>query len=164
MFGWRLAGVLGETVGAGSDDPRVVIGIGVNAGWERSQFPRELADSMTSVADLADLAAIAGTGHARPAADPSQIRDDLLAAFLDDLEVRVTDLHSGRFPAGEWRDRQLTNGSVVRLERPDGTAEVVRALDVDANSGALLVGSLSGESAARSVAVGEISHLRLAEV
>lgn len=157
----KLAGVLGETVGAGSDDPRVVIGIGVNAGWQRPAFPPELADGMTSVAELA---AIAGGAGSREGERSGQLRDELLDAFLDDLRPRVTDLHSSRFPAQEWRDRQLTNGAVVRLERPDGTAEVVRAIDVDADSGALVVDSLSGGQPARSVTVGEISHLRLAGV
>lgn len=155
----KLAGVLGETVGAGSDDPRVVIGIGVNAGWHRVDFPPELAEGMTSVAELAAVA-----DGARAAERPDRIRDDILAAFLVDLQPRVTDLHSDRFPGQEWRDRQLTNGSVVRLERPDGTAELVRAIDVDADSGALVVNSLSGEWPTRSVTVGEISHLRLAGV
>jgi BirA family biotin operon repressor/biotin-[acetyl-CoA-carboxylase] ligase len=151
----KLAGVLGETVGVGTDDPRAVIGIGVNAGWRRADFPPELADAMTSVAELSG-----------DAADLSEVelRDRLLEAFLDPLLRRVTDLHSNHFPAGEWRARQLTNGAVVRLERPDGSAETVRAIDVDAESGALVIASLSGEWPARSVTVGEIQHLRLAGV
>ena len=35
----KLAGVLGETDGLGTDDPRVVVGIGVNADWARADFP-----------------------------------------------------------------------------------------------------------------------------
>jgi BirA family transcriptional regulator, biotin operon repressor / biotin---[acetyl-CoA-carboxylase] ligase len=151
----KLAGVLGETVGAGTDDPRAVIGIGINAAWARADFPPELAQSMTSVAELAE------PGDGRNA---QQLRDDLLHAFLQGLQPRLDELHAGRFPAGEWRGRQLTNGEVVRLERPDGSAELVRAIDVDADSGALVVDSLSGEWPARSVTVGEISHVRLAGV
>jgi BirA family biotin operon repressor/biotin-[acetyl-CoA-carboxylase] ligase len=150
----KLAGVLGETAGAGTEDQRVVVGIGVNAGWQRAEFPPDLADSMTSVAELA------GTVVSSSAA----LRDELLAAFLDALRPRVTDLHSSRFPGAEWRDRQLTNGELVRLERPDGSTETVRAIDVDADSGALVVGSLSGEWPARQVTVGEIRHLRLGSV
>jgi BirA family biotin operon repressor/biotin-[acetyl-CoA-carboxylase] ligase len=165
----KLAGVLGETVGAGTDDPRVVVGIGVNAGWQRADFPPSLADSMTSVAELSSgtapsLPSYSADTHRQRQTSPSRLRDDLLDAFLERLEPRLTELRSGRFPAGEWRDRQLTNGSVVRLERPDGTAELVRALDVDADSGALVIDSLSGEWPARSVTVGEISHVRLAGV
>ncbi len=29
----KLGGVLGEVDGLGTDDPRVVVGIGINAGW-----------------------------------------------------------------------------------------------------------------------------------
>lgn len=158
----KLAGLLGETVGAGTDDVRVVIGIGVNAGWAREDFPPDLADSMTSVAELARSYGAADAPSSSRA--PSDLRDELLDAFLERLQPRVTAINSNQFPAGEWRDRQLTNGSVVRLERPDGTAELVRAVDVDADSGALVIHSLSGEWPARSVTVGEISHLRLAGV
>ena len=158
----KLAGVLGETAGAGTDDPRVVIGIGVNAGWERADFPAELADSMTSVAELS--LSHAGDAHRQRGTPPPSLRDELLDVFLERLQPRLAELRAGDFPAQEWRDRQLTNGSVVRLEHPDGSAELVRAIDVDADSGALVIDSLSGESPARSVTVGEISHLRLAKV
>ena len=177
----KLAGLLGETVGAGTDDPRVVIGIGVNAGWERQDFPPELAESMTSIAELASHHAAAagdaatsgptaaspsnaGDAHRHERTSPGELRDDLLAAFLGRLQPRVADLDSSRFPAGDWRDRQLTNGTVVRLERPDGTAELVRAIDVDADTGALVIASLSGAWPTTSVTVGEISHLRPARV
>ncbi len=167
----KLAGVLGETVGAGTDDPRVVIGIGVNAGWHREDFPPELAASMTSVAELAEGTGAADT--ARPSAGvhstetvtaARSLRENLLDGLVQRLRVRLDHLRSGTFPAAEWRDRQLTNGAVVRLERPDGSAELVRALDVDADSGALVIDSLSGEWPARSITVGEISHLRLVGV
>jgi BirA family biotin operon repressor/biotin-[acetyl-CoA-carboxylase] ligase len=151
----KVGGVLGETVGAGTDDPRVVIGIGVNAGWRRADFPADLAEAMTSVAELA------GDGASMSAAD---LRDRLLEQFLDRLEPRIADLRSGSFPGMEWRERQLTNGAVVRLERPDGSTEIVRAIDVDQDSGALVIDSLSGEWPRRSVTVGEIRHLRLAGV
>jgi len=156
----KLAGVLGETTGAGAADQRVVVGIGVNAGWKRDDFPPELGDSMTSVAELAGPnAASAGAG-----ADPGALRDELLATFLDGLRPRVTELHSSCFPGDEWRARQLTNGELVRLERPDGSTETVRAIDVDADSGALVVGSPEGAWPARLVTVGEIHHLRLGSV
>lgn len=159
----KLAGVLGETVGAGTDTPRAVIGIGINAGWQRADFPPDLAQSMTSVFELAGLAE-PGSAHRAGSRTATDLRDDLLAAFLDRLHPYLTALRSGRFPAGAWRDRQLTNGAVVRLERPDGSAELVRAIDVDAESGALVVDSLSGEWPPRAVTVGEINHLRLAGV
>ena len=39
----KLAGVLGESEGLGTDDPRVVVGIGINADWAAADFPPELA-------------------------------------------------------------------------------------------------------------------------
>ena len=164
----KLAGVLGETAGAGTEDQRVVVGIGVNAGWRRQDFPPELAETMTSIVEVADAAtaggvvpvAVAGAS----AADPDALRDALLDAFLSGLRPRVTELHASRFPAAEWRRRQLTNGELVRLERPDGSSETVRAIDVDADSGALVVDSLSGELPRQLVMVGEIRHLRLVGV
>ena len=35
----KLAGVLGESEGLGTDDPRVVVGIGINADWRRARLP-----------------------------------------------------------------------------------------------------------------------------
>ena len=146
----KLAGVLGETRAAGTDDPQAIIGIGVNVDWERAAFPAELAADMTSVAELAPSRGV------RPA--------DLLDNFLARLGPLVDGLRAGAFPVRPWRERQLTNGAVVRLERPDGSTENVRALDVDPDSGALVIESLFGEGPARAITVGEIRHLRLAEV
>jgi BirA family biotin operon repressor/biotin-[acetyl-CoA-carboxylase] ligase len=143
----KLAGVLGETDGLGTDDARAVIGIGVNADWKPEDFPHDLATTMTSLTELA----------------PGQLidREVILHVFLEKLEIAVAELRSGRFPAEEWRWRQLTNGVPVRLEWPDGGSETVRAIDVDVDSGALLVGELGGGGHPRSVLVGEIRHLRL---
>lgn len=146
----KLAGVLGETNGAGTDDPQAVIGIGVNVDWDPAEFPAALATDMTSIAELVP-------GARTTAAT-------LLDAFLGTLEPRFEALRAGHFPADAWRERQLTNGSVVRLERPDGSAETVRAIDVDAGSGALVVESLLGERPPRTITVGEIRHLRLGGV
>ena len=38
----KLAGVLGETDGLGTDDPRAVVGIGINADWAPDDFPPNL--------------------------------------------------------------------------------------------------------------------------
>jgi BirA family biotin operon repressor/biotin-[acetyl-CoA-carboxylase] ligase len=141
----KVAGVLGETDGLGTPDPRAVIGIGINAAWERADFPPELAAEMTSLA-----AASARTDIDRRA---------LLDAFLAVIEPRVRDLQAGRFDAAGWADRQLTNGRPVRLELPDGSVEALLATGVDGASGALLVAD--GEGRERPVLVGEIRHLRV---
>ena len=144
----KLAGVLGETDDLGGPDPRVVVGIGVNADWPAEAFPPELAGSMTSLRDASrgrpiDLAL-------------------LLDGFLSRLEARAEALRGGRFDVADWNDRQLTTGRVVSLEHPDGRTEHARALGVDAGSGALVVEDPAVPSGERSVHAADITHVRLA--
>lgn len=146
----KLAGVLGETEGLGTSESRAVIGIGLNAGWAPSDFPRDLAASMTSLAQLSPGRRID--------------RDTLADAFLVGLAPLVRALRDGQFPAAAWRARQLTNGSTVRLEWPDGTAETVLAEDVDTETGALLVRAPGETGQPRAVVVGEIRHVRVGGV
>ncbi|HEY3163746.1 MAG TPA: biotin--[acetyl-CoA-carboxylase] ligase [Candidatus Limnocylindrales bacterium] len=138
----KLAGVLGETSGLGTADPRVVVGIGVNTNWPRVDFPPDLAPSMTSLFEATD-------GSIDNAA--------LLDRFLGALEAGVDELRVGRFDANRWRDRQITTGQLVELQAPDGGVELVNAVGVDADSGALLVGD---DRDPRPVFVGEITHVR----
>ncbi len=144
----KVAGVLGETRGLGSADPQVVVGIGVNADWPAHEFPADLAADMTSLREASggrpiDLAL-------------------LLDAFLSRLEPRTIALRAGRFDAGDWLDRQLTNRRLVRLTLPDGSSEIVRAVGADPDSGALLVEDPAAPTGERAVLSGEIRHLRLA--
>ena len=101
----KVAGLLGETEGLGTDDPRAIVGIGVNVDWPAAAFPPELAASMTSLREIAG----------RPVD-----REILLGEFLARLEARLADLEAGRFDAAGWADRQVTTGRLVRLEGPDG--------------------------------------------
>jgi BirA family transcriptional regulator, biotin operon repressor / biotin---[acetyl-CoA-carboxylase] ligase len=145
----KLAGVLGETDGLGSGDPKVVIGIGINADWAAADFPPHLAQGMTSLREASkgrpiDLAL-------------------LLDAFVSRLEVRVEALRGGRFDLADWVDRQLTNGRLVRIQHPDGSGEVVRALGVDTLTGGLAVEDPAAPGGERLIVSGEIRHLRLAE-
>jgi biotin-(acetyl-CoA carboxylase) ligase len=91
-------------------------------------------------------------------------REPLARAFLAGLQPLVDDLRDGRFAADAWRARQLTSGLPVRLEWPDGAVETLTALDVDPESGALLVRAPGAEGPARPVLVGEIRHLRVGAV
>jgi BirA family biotin operon repressor/biotin-[acetyl-CoA-carboxylase] ligase len=136
----KLAGVLGETDGLGTGDPRAVVGIGMNADWPVDAFPPDLADSMTSLREIA----------ARPID-----HEALLEAFLERLEPLIEDLREGRFDGPDWSDRQVTTGREVDLIAPDGTRTSVRATGVDAGTGALLVEN-------GPVLVGEVRHVRLA--
>ena len=148
----KLGGVLGETEGLGGPDPRVVVGIGLNADWPASDFPQHLAGSMTS------LRAASGERPLDPAL--------LLDAFTSRLEVRIEALHGGRFDVSDWVERQVTTGRRIDLEAPDGSVETVLARGVDAVSGALRVAAptAADPDAERRLFVGEIRHVRLAGV
>jgi biotin-(acetyl-CoA carboxylase) ligase len=145
----KLAGILGETDGLGTGDPRAVIGIGINADWAAPDFPAELAGSMTSLRE-------ASSG--RPID-----RELLLDAFLSRLELRLAALRGGRFDVAGWAERQVTTGRLVQLEGPNGSSELVRSTGVDGASGALFVEVAGADGTAeRAVYAGEITHLRLA--
>jgi BirA family biotin operon repressor/biotin-[acetyl-CoA-carboxylase] ligase len=154
----KLAGVLGESVGLGTTDPRVVVGLGINADWPEDAFPTELAGSMTSLRAAADAAVAAGV----TAADRTIDTDALLDAFLAHLEPLVAALRAGTFDSAAWAARQVTTGRTIRLERSGGS-ETVLATGVDTASGALLVADDSMPTRERPVLVGEITHVRLAE-
>ena len=146
----KLAGVLGETDGIGTPEATAVIGIGANVDWARERFPPDLADTMTSLSELA----------------PGRLidREVVLHVFLDRLEKLVANLRAGTFPAEIWTRRQLTHGMLVILDQPDGTAQRVVAEDVDTDTGALLVRDPGEPGATRPVVVGEIRHLRFGGV
>ncbi len=142
----KIAGVLGETDGLGTDDPRAVVGIGINAGWAERDFPADLAGTMSS------LSAASG---GRPVE-----RALLLDAFLGRLEARVEALRAGRFDVADWTDRQLTTGRDVHIDTADGEARV-RAVGVDPLTGALLVADPAAPGGERAILSGEIRHVRL---
>ena len=142
----KLAGVLGETDGLGTSDPRVVVGIGINADWPVDAFPPELADSMTSLNAVADRRIDA---------------QELLDEFLVSLEPRFEGLRAGRFDAVEWEGRQVTTGRDIELIGADGAGTTFRAVGVHPETGALIVEDPPGSR--RSVVVGEIRHVRLAD-
>jgi BirA family biotin operon repressor/biotin-[acetyl-CoA-carboxylase] ligase len=143
----KLAGVLGETDGLGGPDPRVIVGLGLNTDWAVGAFPPELAASMTSLREASNGKPI---DHVA-----------LLVAFLDRLEAGIETLRDGRFDDAHWTERQLTTGRDVELIAPDGAATTVRALGVDAASGALVVEDRSAPTGTRHVVVGEIRHVRV---
>ena len=141
----KLAGVLGESERLGSDDPRVVIGIGINADWAAADFPAELAPTMTSLREVTGGRTID--------------RDALLEAFTGRLEDRVAALRGGSFDGDAWAGRQATTGRWVTL---DDDPAAVRALGVDAGSGGLVVAADEAGSGQRIVHAGEVRRVRLA--
>lgn len=141
--GWlKLGGVLGETEGLGTADPRVVVGMGINADWARADFPGDIAPGMTSLREAAG---------GRPI-QPS----DLLQAFLPRLETGIQALREGYFLAGDWQARQATSGQRVRLELPNGPSEDVLAIGVDPETGALVIDH------GRRVLSADVRHVRFA--
>ena len=145
----KLGGVLGESDGLGTDDPRVVVGIGLNAGWARADFPPAIAAAMTSLAEA---------GGGRPIE-----RTLLLDGFLSRLEARVEALRAGRFPMDDWTARQITTGRIVRLEGHGSEPEEARALGLDPATGALLVADPTAAGGERAVHAGDVTHARLAD-
>ena len=140
----KLAGVLGETEGLGTSDPRAVVGIGINVDWLPDAFPAEIAPAMTSLRAM--------TGR-------SVDREGLLENFLARLEDHARPLRDDEsLTSGHWIQRQVTTDRPVELHAPDGTVRRVFATGVDAETGALLVRDDDGD---RPVFVGEIRHVRL---
>ena len=136
----KLAGILGESDGLGSDDPRVVVGIGVNVDWAAADFPAELAASMTSLRQL--------TGRAIEV-------EALLTAFMERLDGRIVALRSGSFDAGGWAGRQVTTGQWVSL---DDDPRPVAVIGVDERTGGLVV----EDGRVRIVHAAEVRRVRLA--
>jgi BirA family biotin operon repressor/biotin-[acetyl-CoA-carboxylase] ligase len=145
----KLAGVLGETSGLGTDDPRAIVGIGINADWRREDFPADLAATMTSLRDASG---------GRPID-----RVQLLDGFLGRIEMRVDGLRKGHFALSDWQERQVTTGRDVDLLLPDGGRRRVRAVGVDGNSGGLVIEDEDEGGADRIVHSGEVVHVRLSE-
>ena len=148
----KLGGVLGETDGLGTDEPRVVVGIGLNADWPAATFPADLARTMTSLRAAAGERPIDLVG--------------LLDGFTSRLETRIEALFGGRFDVADWVERQVTTGRRVEIVRPDGTDATVTARGVDPVSGALRVAAptATDPDAEERIVVGEIRHVRLAGV
>ena len=146
----KLGGVLGEADGLGTDEPRVAVGIGVNAAWARPDFPAAIAAAMTSLAEVSG---------GRPID-----RALLLDGFLSRLEARVEALRAGRFPMDDWTARQITTGRIVRLEGHGSAPEEARALGLDPATGALLVADPTAPGGERAVHAGDVVHARLAGV
>lgn len=145
----KLGGVLGESEGLGSADPRLVVGIGVNADWPATAFPPDLAATMTSLREASG---------GRPID-----RGALLGAFFDRLAARIEALRGGWFPVDDWMARQLTTGRLVDLEMDAGVVETALAVGLDPQSGALIVcDPARPEAPERAVQVGEVRHVRLA--
>ena len=136
--------------GSGPTDPRVVVGIGINVDWPAADFPPELADSMTSLREVAR----------GPAGRP----DRALGGVPRPAPGRRPALRGARFPAAGWTARQVTTGGDGRARRSRTVLdEVVRALGVDPVTGALLVDDPLVAGGRRAIVVGEVSRVRVGD-
>ena len=122
VFGKRkLCGILTELVTT-PEGPAVICGIGVNCRQQPWDFPPEVADMATSVAQL--------TGQAD--------RSALAAAILRQLRLAAADLPHNAAPWMEaYRAHCVTLGKDVKLVR-DGTERLAHVDGMD-DQGALLV-------------------------
>jgi BirA family transcriptional regulator, biotin operon repressor / biotin---[acetyl-CoA-carboxylase] ligase len=151
----KLAGILaeaewsaGSNIAAGHHPPSpheratVAAGIGLNVAWPDA-LPEELADIAVALNHLSDVAVS---------------RDEVLEALLDRLDHHYGALVSGQADQvlEAWRARSATLGREVRVDL--GRDDVVgTAVDVT-DAGQLVVDSLEG--ARRTIAVGDVVHLR----
>jgi BirA family biotin operon repressor/biotin-[acetyl-CoA-carboxylase] ligase len=145
----KVAGVLGESDGLGTNDPRVVVGIGINADWAARDFPPELAASMTSL-------------HEVSAGRPID-REALLTGFLGHLESRLEALRAGYFDVATWSARQALTGRAVRLEGYGEQGAVDRDVaGFDGATGAMMVVEPGAAAEPRPVHGGEVVRVLLA--
>lgn len=146
----KVAGVLGESDGLGTADPRVIVGIGINADWAAADFPPDLAGTMTSLREAS-------------AGRPIDLVT-LFDAFTNRLEARTEALRAGYFDVAGWVGRQVTTGHEVRLAGSGGSEDgtTVRALGVDAVTGALVVADPEAPTGERQVHAGEVTRVRIA--
>ena len=142
----KVAGVLGEArLGSHGEVESAVIGIGMNVDWAEPDFPAELADTMSSLREIA---------HGRPVD-----RDALLDAFLSRVEPRYEALAVGRFDASGWSTRQITTGRNVEVALgSQGLGGL--GLGVDPEAGSLRLRLADGSE--RSIDAGDVVRCSLA--
>jgi BirA family biotin operon repressor/biotin-[acetyl-CoA-carboxylase] ligase len=129
--GLKISGLLGELVpGVG-----VVMGAGLNLTMDESELPTPVSTSLTLVG-----------------ADPDDLVDRALAAYLGELRPLYDTLRSGADVRAQVEAQCSTIGRSVRVELPDGDDLYGTATGLDAG-GRLIVDG-------RAVAAGDVTHLR----
>lgn len=138
--GRKVAGLLLETAVRGDRLVQAVIGMGINVNWPRSEMPAHIADSATSLADLA--------GH-----DVDRVA--LLGRLLEALEMEIAAVEAeerlvDRYRQASWLDgRQVTVS--LGAEELEGTA-------LGVNDDGLLV--LETDAGRRVLSSGEVVRVR----
>jgi BirA family biotin operon repressor/biotin-[acetyl-CoA-carboxylase] ligase len=121
--GRKLAGVLCEVRRLPASGDAVVIGVGLNVGHAREDFPPELRDAATSLAIEGSDAGL----------------EDAAAAVLTQLEPLWNELQEGDRAAvlAAWSSLATHWGSWLRVRTPAGEVEGI-ALRLDADGGLVL--------------------------
>jgi len=133
----KVCGILAEVVSGPT--PGVVVGMGVNIGQARDEFPVETATSLRLV----------GVTVTRP---------QVVTAVLEQLAGLYESWDSYGWAAikDSYSSSCVTLGRTVRVELPDGTAVLGTASSIT-DDGRLLVMTTSGP---RAFAAGDVHHLR----
>jgi BirA family biotin operon repressor/biotin-[acetyl-CoA-carboxylase] ligase len=127
--GRKIGGILVEAPNhGGTEDRRVVVGIGVNVNNSCRDAPEDLRQISTSLCDV--------TGR-------DADRTDVLARFLSAFAVRLGQLASGETVlADQWRRRCVLRGRQVRIDSGRGT--IAGCCHGIAEDGALIVETDTG--------------------
>ena len=142
--GRKICGILGELLPAGTG---VVMGTGLNTRMTSEELPVPTATSFAVEGVEVD----------------ADLEDLVFAAYLEGLRVRVARYFAAGGDAdasglrAQARTRCLTLGRPVRVELPDGSQLLGTAVDLDVD-GRLIVAD--GDGVARSVAAGDVTHVR----
>jgi len=133
----KVSGILAELVGGPTQG--VVLGMGVNVGQARGDFPVHTATSLRLVGVIVT-------------------RPQVATAVLEQLGVlyETWDTYGWGAVKGSYESSCVTLGRIVRVELPDGTAILGTASSI-ADDGRLRVKTTSGE---RAFAAGDVYHLR----
>lgn len=132
----KLCGILCESVGD-ADEPRAVLGWGLNVALSREQLPVPTATSTRLEGSDADATTIA-------------------AAVLRSLETWFTRWDAGASVVPDYRRRCSTIGRTVTVSLSGGDPVQGEAVDVDAGGG-IVVDTPDGR---RTFVAGDVQHLR----
>lgn len=140
LAGKKFAGILIETTPVGNQaaEAHLLIGIGINVCIDWSEAPQQVAARATCL---------------RNACGGKIEREDVLVELINRLRLRVDQWNAGSLQwLGDWRDRCLLNGKMLRI-RQAAECELVGRCDGIDDDGRLILRTQQG---VRFVAGGEV--------
>lgn len=120
----KVAGVLTDGSVDGERTSHLIVGLGVNVDWAKSEFPPDQAASMWSLSEASGGRRID--------------REALLSGWLARLGPMYESLQEGHFDSLRWADAQITTGARVEVATAAETISGT-AVGVDHEAGSLLV-------------------------